>query len=141
MVGRKLKTPHDDEDGFTHACSHPHLDGYVVLYDGEEAEFSTDNGRWVMFCVPHGGLGKETNQQRAKKAMKTPEAWCRGCKRVLSDRTAQMKMVKFERGPKKKTAEEREAEMRFWAKKAKNSKEKQALFREMFGVSPEAYWD
>ncbi len=130
-------TPHDDEDGFVTARSNANVDGYVVLYDGREAGFDTDNGRWSMFCSAHGSIQNETSRQRATKMLAAPESWCRMCARAIEERTQtrtlQVRSIK-------RMPDDKDHELRFWAKKAKNSPEKQALFEQMFGVRPDAYW-
>ena len=129
------KTPHDDEDGFVTARSNTLVDGYAVLYDGQEAGFDTDSGRWSLFCSFHGSMHTETTKAKATKLLSSPTTWCRGCARIVEEQnqvhTMQVRKIR-------KT--DRDAEMRFWAKKAKNSPEKQELFQQMFGVKPDAYW-
>lgn len=132
----RKNTPFDDEDGFITASSNPYIDGYVVLYDGHEAGFDAEGGRWKMFCSAHGTMQSETNRKRANKQLGAPEAWCRTCARLLEDRT-QTRTVQVRTFQK---PIDKESELRFWAKKAKNNPEKQELFERMFGVRPDAYW-
>lgn len=134
----KKSTPHDDEEGFVTAKTNPNTDGYVVLYDGPEAGFDAENGRWSLFCSSHGSIATETNRQRAIKRLAAPELWCPACARVIEERSQSTRTMQV-RTMVQKTVD-RESELRFWAKKAKNSPEKQALFEQMFGVPPDPYW-
>jgi hypothetical protein len=128
--------PHQDEDGFVKAKLNPNTDEYVVLYDGHESGMDTDHGRWSIFCAAHGSIHGETNRQRAIKLLNVPEKWCKACANIIEERTQTLTIkIKPQKSP-----ENREKELRFWAKKAKNSPEKQALFEQMFGERPDAYW-
>ncbi len=137
MTRRALQTPHDDDDGFILARAHPVVDGFVILYDGYEAGFESDGGRYTVFCQPHGSMAQETNKGRANKLLVAPEKWCDACARHKFGPVA-LKVVTFD---DKRNPEAVEREMRFWAQKARDSREKQELFERMYGVKPDGYWD
>lgn len=136
-MARREHTPHDEDDGFVTARQHPVVDGFVILYDGNEAGFETENGRWTVFCQPHGSMSNDTNKTRATKLLKSPEEWCSACSRIKFGAVT-LKVVTYDN---EKNAEAKEREMRFWAKRARESSEKQELFERMYGVKPNGYWD
>jgi hypothetical protein len=138
MAKRALMSPHDDDEGFVLARVHPIVDGYVVLFDGQEAGFETEQGKWTMFCPAHGSMGHETSKARATKLLHNPDTWCEACANARYGAVA-MKVVTLDN--KDKSPDVVEREMRFWAAKSRNSAEKQALFEKMYGVKPDGYWD
>jgi len=137
-MARKAASPHDEETGFVSARENVQTKGWVVLYDGEEAGFDTQPGRWNLFCPAHGALMTETSKTRANKLLRNPQDWCPQCRTIASAEieVEGTRIIRLD-----KTPEELEREMRFWAKKAKNNPEKQALFEKMYAVSPERFWD
>lgn len=137
-MARKAATPHDEEIGFVTSRANSLTRGHVVLYDGDEAGLDTSGGRWSVFCPEHGSLISETSKARATKMLRSPHDWCRQCRKIA--RSAQEPASHPMRRVTEKSPEDIEREMRFWAKKAKNNPEKQALFEKMYGVSPEPYW-
>ena len=134
---RKTPSPFDDDLGFVQSKKNDLTSGWIVLYDGDEAGFSVDSGRWHLLCTEHGSIEAETNKVRAKALLKTPEKWCTVCKRRVEDKDRPLKHLSREI----ETTESRDREMRFWAKKAKNNPEKCRLFEQMYGVKPDEYWD
>lgn len=133
---RKVATPHDEDDGFVAARANPFTNDYVVLYDGYEAGFQTDTGRWTLFCQNHGSMTQETSKARAKKLLQTPDAWCDACSAVRFGPVT-LKVVALDT----ESPEALDQEMRFWARRTKASSEKQKLFEKMYGVKPDGYWD
>lgn len=136
-LARRIQTPHDDDDGFALARANPVGDGFLILYDGYEAGFDTENGRWTAFCPAHGSMTQETSKARATKLLSVPETWCDACARQKFGPVA-LKVVNYE---ERRTPEAVEREMRFWAQRARDSHEKQELFERMYGVKPNGYWD
>jgi hypothetical protein len=134
---RRAITPHDDDDGFITARPNSLVDGFVILYDGNEGGFDTEGGRYVVFCQPHGSMTNETNKARATKLLASPENWCDACARAKFGPVA-MRVMTFDH---EKSPEAKEREMRFWAERTRNSSEKQELFERMYGVKPDGYWD
>lgn len=134
---RKTPSPYDEDPGFAKATKNEYTNGWLVLYDGDEAGFNTDSGRWHVLCTDHGSMVTETNKVRAQKILQTPAVWCSVCKRRHEDKNKPLRPVSMAR----ETDESRDREKRFWAKKAKNNPEKCRLFEQMYGVKPDEYWD
>lgn len=136
-MARKNPSPYDNDPGFVQGKQNPISNGWVILYDGEESGFTTEDGRWQCLCIEHGSMACETAKIRAQKMMKAPETWCKTCKRKKDEKLRPLRPI----SQKPETEESREREMRLWAKKAKNNPEKCRLFEQMYGVKPDGYWD
>lgn len=137
LVPKNPPSPFDEELGCVCSRKNTITNEWVILYDGEEAGMNTKDGRWQMYCSEHGSVISETNKTRAKKALKTPEQWCKSCKRKTKAKIGQpmRKVVDIQDDDKL------EREMRFWANKARDNPEKCQIFEKIYGVKPDGFWD
>lgn len=131
--------PHNGEAGFIAAINNPRTDLYIVLYDSKQAGFKGDCAKYTLFCAAHGSTCCETNVRRAKSLMKTPNFWCDGCEQIEDDGgwNEDLKVVPYDL----KSPEEQDREMRILARMIKGDAEKAALFKAVYGINPDLYWD
>lgn len=110
----------------------------MVLYSSKEAGFTNSTGKYTLYCTEHGETCCETNLRRAKSMLRTPSFWCAEC-RDLSDtgEDRDLKIVPYDL----KSTEQKEREMRAFARFAKGDFEKAALFEAVYGTKPDSFWD
>lgn len=53
---------------------------YVAVYDGDEAGFDTEGGRWQTVCDPHGAILSHETLSNAIAFMTETVEWCEECR-------------------------------------------------------------
>lgn len=142
MASRRTNCPHADDAGYVSSRRSALTNLHVVLYDGAKAGMECAAGRWCTICTAHGTVGYHRTRVNGREALKAPAQWCQECGKIASGGDAQEANVPLVIRPfRLKSPEEKERELRFWAKKVRDNPEKTSLFVEAYGVRPEPYWD
>lgn len=132
---KKSPTPYDDELGCVCVRKNIISGEWAVLYDARLAGMSESDGRWKMLCSEHGAIVSERTKAQASKALRSPETWCKNCKRKAKAKTKPMKPIVVS-----DDKEKLEREMCLLANKVRNNPEKCEIFEKIYGVKPDQYW-
>ena len=135
MAGRrKSANPHKDEAGYESSRANEMSGGFCVLYNAQQAGFDASGGRWAVFCSSHGVVVTHANKRVAISLLREPQRWCNMCKDLHEIQQAEHVLTLRHR-------RDDEDQLRLWANLARGNPEKSALFEDMYGMKPDAYWD
>lgn len=59
----------------------------VTLYNAEEANLDTEDGKWATVCEDHGSIASHRSFKTAVSWLPSPHDWCEECRAYVDKKT------------------------------------------------------